>query len=174
MPNKAPQRRRRRKLLKGAVQLALTLGTLANATLISADVSDTVDEKAFILSTECVYTLRDGTAGEGPIIFGWAHADYTDAEIEAWIENQGSWSEGNLVSQEISKRKIRMVGQFDNVSGTSGGDEKFREGQMVKTSLKFVLETGVALSLWAYNLSGGALTTGSVLLATGHAWIAPS
>ncbi len=162
-----PKKSGRGRILKPKIDETLALSTLAAATLISSDLSDNVDEESFLLSTECVYAIRGATAGEGPIIIGWAHNDYTDAEIEAWVELSQGWTRGDLVAMEIQKRKIRQVGIFAN----QGTDEILNDGKPLKTPMKFTLVSAKGLALWAYNASGAQLATGQVVTANGHAWL---
>ncbi len=77
-----------RRYLRGAILFELSLGTLAGDTLLSGAVPDSVTEKAWLSSVKCAWALRNYTvaAGDGPIHVGVAHNDYTDAEIEAWVE----------------------------------------------------------------------------------------
>ncbi len=156
-------------MLKARVENAITLGTLLNATTIGDNIPDAVDERAFLLSTQMTITLRGLTPGEGPILVGLAHSDYTDPEIEQWIENVGGWSEGDLVQQEVSKRKIRQIGMFDGVAA----EEVLNEGLSIKTTCKWILTQGQTLKVWAHNRSGATLTTGAVVLFDGHAWVVP-
>lgn len=165
----AKKRRRRIRLLKGSVNKGLALSTLAADTAIGGNFADTVEERCLALSTELTWMLA--SPQEGPIVVGLAHSDYTDAEIEEYLENAGSWSEGDLVQQEITKRKIRMVGTFN---GGAGYDIILNDGKPVKTPLKWILTTGDTLKVWAYNRSGGALTTGSQVKVTGHVWLKPT
>ncbi len=166
---KHTKRRRRVRLLKGNVEEALVLGTLAAATLIGANYDETVNERSIVLSHESTWSCQELTADEGPVVVGIAHSDYTDAEIEETIENTGSWNEGNLVDQEIAKRKIRTVGVFQG----KGEDEALNDGLPVKTSLKWVLLQGQTLKMWAYNRTSATLTTGAIVIIQGHCWIKP-
>ncbi len=161
--------RKRTKLIKGRVNEALAMGTLATNSLVKGDFDETVDEEAFALSIEATWSLTGLTAGEGPIVFGVSHSDYTAAEIEAVIENTGSWSRGDLVAQEIARRKIRVIGEFDGLST----EERINDGVPIKTKLMWNLVTGATLTQWAYNKSGGTLATGGVILAEGHVWLRP-
>ncbi len=157
------------RIMKANIDEEFSLSTLAAATLLSSDLSDNVDEESFLLSTECVYALRGGTVGQGPIVIGWAHNDYTDPEIEAYVENTQGWTRGDLIAMEIAKRKVRIVGIF---SGNTA-DEVLNDGRPLKTRMRFNLISAKGLSLWAYNDSGGALAGGATLSANGHAWLKP-
>ncbi len=162
--------RKRSRLLKGVVNESLALSTLANNALISSNFSDTVQERTFAISAEITWLLRDATSLEAGIVCGLAHSDYTSAEIEAYIEATGTWDEGDLVQQEIMRRKIRTVGMYEGVAS----DMPLNNGQPIKTKLGFILNQGDTLKHWAYNRSGGTLTTGSIQLVNGHVWLRPT
>ncbi len=163
-------RRRRTKILKGIVDENMSLGTLANTTLIAAAFDESVNERSFLISMEATWHMQDISTSGGPVTVGVAHADYSAAEIEQWIENTGSWNEGNLVQQEISMRKIRQVGVF----AMNDSDESLNDGLLIKTPLRWIVNQGQGLSLWAYNDSGAALTTGNVVTVDGWCWIRPT
>ncbi len=146
---------------------SVTLATLADADVVSNAMADTVVSDEFLISTECVYSIRGATPGEGPIIFGWAHSDYAAAEIEEALEAQGAWDTGDLVLVEQARRKVRIIGQFP----VTVAAEAFREGQPIRTSMKFMLTEGDSLALWAWNQSGATLTTGAVIEAQGKAFL---
>ncbi len=162
--------RRRSKILKGNVDEAMALLTLANNSLVADAFDESVNERTFIISIDATYALRTLTPGEGPIVFGVAHSDYTAAEIEEVIENAGSWNEGDLVSQETARRKVRIIGQFEGQLA----NEDFNDGVKLKTTLKWILLQGQTIDLWAYNRSGAALTTGAFLICSGHVWLRPT
>ncbi len=173
MPRKTPKRKYRR-YLRGKVQQSLDLGTLAAKTLVSVDMEGTVQERTFVSSVVATYSLGDlaVASGDGPITVGIAQSDYTDSEIEAFIENAGSWTEGNLVSQEIAKRKIKIVGTFEQL-----GSNQFavlNDGRMIRTKCNWILNIGQTLSIWAYNQGDSALATNDPdLTVTGHANLWP-
>ncbi len=169
MMAKGKPRRRGRKWLRGVVLEGLALLTLGNSTLLGGNVTDTVSEKSWLASLYAVWSIRGVTVGEGPIRVGVAHSDYSDAEVEEWIENAGSWDEGDLVQQEVAKRKIRLVGAFQCL----GADEVLNDGRTIRTKLGWIADTGQSLKIWAYNASGGSLTTGSVVGVAGEVTIQP-
>ncbi len=177
IPLGAAKRRRsmrRRRYLKANVDENLLLGTLNTKVLISDTWDGTVTERALISSIVCTWSLDGIVAGQGPIVFGVAHSDYSDAEIEAVIEASGSWDEGDLVSQEILRRKVRMIGQFVSELDTGTDDIQFNDGKPVKTKLNWILTTGDTLKMWAYNVSSANLSTADpAMRATGHANLWP-
>jgi len=167
------KRRKYRPYLKGQVELDIALGTLAADTLILEPAGDTVDEETWISSVKAIYGLQDFTAttGDGPIIVGIAHSDYSAAEIEEWIENTGSWSKYDLVNQEIARRKIRRVGSFEQLAAPENM-EMMNEGRPLTTKAGWMLGSGQTVEFWCYN-AGLALTTGSAVQVRGHANLWP-
>ncbi len=147
----------------------LALGTLADDVVVGAVLTDTLAESAFLISVKLVWTLSNLTPGEGPIEVGVAHSDYSDAEIEAWIENTGSWDPStDKVAQEIARRKIRLVGSFAGITA----EEVLNDGKPIKTTCKWQLTTGQSLKWWAYSRAGVTnLTTGSSLKIDGPAYL---
>ncbi len=170
MPRKSGKGKRYSFIIKGRVNEALALSTLAVNTLVGADFDEQPDEEAFAISVEAVYSIQGMATNDGPIVFGLAHSDYTDAEIEEVIENVGSWDRGNLIAQERAKRKIRTIGTFNQRAVAS--DSKFNDGMPIKTTIKWNLITGATLKLWAFN-KGVQMTTGAVITAEGHIWLRP-
>lgn len=169
LANKRPQRRRA--LIVGSINFTLALSTLADQTLISGTVGANPGTETFLLSTKCTWSLDNGVKGEGPIIVGVAHEDYTDAEIEAWIENTGSWTPFNLVQREIAKRKIRMVGSFANDGGTTLSTERLNDGLPIKTICRWSNGDTQSLKIWAFNKAGGSLTGAARVIVVGSAFL---
>ncbi len=164
-----------RKYLRGNVDEELTIAALGSRALTAVAFDETVDERTFVSSLVASYSMDEFTLGAniGPIMVGIAHGDYTAAEIEAFIENTGSWSEGDLVSQEVAKRKIKIVGIFDDDS-VSLGAVTLNEGKPIKTKLNWVLTQGQTIDLWAYNLGAAAVaTTTPSVHCEGHANLWP-
>ncbi len=145
--------------IRGNIAENLALGTLGANVLISG-VTDTVNERTLISSVVATYSLAGLTPGEniGPVLVGLAHSDYTDAEIEAWVENQTGWDEGDLASREIANRKIRRIGLFDEPA-TANLSVALNEGRTIKTKLNWIVNQGQGLSLWAYNTGTAAIAT---------------
>ncbi len=154
-------RRAMGKYIRGNVDELLTTATLASRTLVTVAFDETVNERTFVSSIVARYSMDNFTpgAGLGPAMIGVAHGDYTNAEIEAWVENTGSWNEGDLVSQEIGKRRVRMIGIFGDGSGGATDKEVLNDGKAIKTKLGWTLLQGQTLSLWVYNLGSGAFVT---------------
>lgn len=169
-------RRKFRRYLRGAVNADLSGGTLAAKSLSSADFPDVVTETTWVSSVIARWTMDNWTSGdgEGPLLIGLAHSDYTNDEIEEFIENTTSWEVGNLVGQEQAKRKIRMIGTFDNRPATGPDDAiVLNDGKPIRTKCGWMLNTGQTVNLWAYNTGSQTLTTAPRIRGYGHANLWP-
>ncbi len=154
--------------IRGNVNEVLPLGTLGPLTLIAVNFDESPQATALISSLVATWALDSLTIGQGPIEFGVAHSDYTDAEIEQVLETTGSWNTGDKISQEIGRRLVRKIGVM--VSDGNSLDVKFNQGRPVKTKLNWRLHKDDTLQLWAYNVTGSALTTTNPQLhCDGHA-----
>ncbi len=169
--------KRMARYIRGQVDEELQLGTLAARTLVAQVFDEVVEERTLISSVVATYTLDQFTsgAGSGPIMVGLAHSDYSAAEIEEVIENTGSWTEGDKVSQEVAKRLVRIVGVFGSEGGAGATlKHTLRDGEKIKTKLNWILTTGQTLDLWAYNLGNAPLaTTDPQVHVEGHANLWP-
>ncbi len=146
--------------IKGAVDEEMALGTLGSKDLIATGFDQTVEERTLVSSLVATWSVKNVTPAPnaGPILVGIAHSDYSAAEIEAWLESIGSWSEGDLVSQELNSRKIRKIGIFEN-SGSVNDASVLNDGRAIKTKLNWILTTGQNLQAWAYNLGTASFAT---------------
>ncbi len=174
MARKPHQRRRRKKLFVPTINATLALGALADQDLISATLGQNPGIETFLMSMKATWNLDNATPGEGPILVGVAHEDYTDAEIEEYLENTQSWSPQDLVGQEIANRKIRIVGSFGNTArgGTATtSTERLQDGKPIKTICRWVNSDSQSLKIWAFNKAGGPLTTGGRVVVVGNAFM---
>ncbi len=173
--HKGSGRGRFRRYLKGSVDHTLALSTLAAKTLISSNLASSVNERTFCSSLRATWSLNSMTRGsdDGPILVGVAHSDYTSIEIEEWIEQSNSWNEGNLIGQEIAKRKIRRVGLFETPDDALEAIV-LNDGKPITTKLGWILLQAQTLKVWAYNTGISALaTTDPDVQVNGHANLWP-
>ncbi len=161
--------------IRGNVDEELQLATLATKDVVGAVFDETVNERTLVSSIIATYSLANWTAiaNAGPVVFGVAHGDYTDAEIEEYLEITGQWNEGDMRAREISSRKIRRVGSLGGAA-TAAETDVLNDGKPVKTKLNWILNQGQTLRFWAYN-SGLAniATTDPTLVANGHVNLFP-
>ncbi len=149
------RRRKFRRYIKGILDELMVPATLAARTLAATNTDETVNERTFVSSIVARWSIDNMTplANAGPLMVGIAHGDYTAAEIEQFIENTGSWDEGDLVNQEVAKRKIKIVGVFADQEGTTSlSIMVLNNGKPIKTKCKWVLNQGTGLKTWVYNL----------------------
>lgn len=150
---------------QGNVEEQLPLSTLAANDLIAVNFDESTNHSALLTSLKATFSISGFTAGEGPIIVGIAMGDYTDAEIEAFVElTAGSWGVVDLVQREIANRLIRRIGAFDS---QKTGDV-LNLGRPIKTRLNWRIPEGETLKLWAYNQNAAPLTTGAIVRCDGH------
>ncbi len=148
-------------------EVALTLGTLANNATLTADLlASDFDDDIYMISVDCAFGLEGQTAGEGPIHVGIAHSDYTDAEIQEYLDVDPT-ERHDKIAQERVKRgaQIRKFGRFG--IGTEGGPNTvLANGTLQRKPLKFVVNEGKTLSVYATNRGVGN-TTGREVKASG-------
>ncbi len=174
--NHGRQRRRMGRYIRGAIEHTQVISVaFTTKDVQSAIFGETVNERTLISSIDATYTLTAVTPviGQGPIVCGVAHSDYSTAEIEEWLENTAGWNEGDMIGQEIQKRKIRQIGAFDVADDAVDGFS-LNDGKAIKTKLNWMLLQGQTLRSWAYN--GGLVsfvTTTPTLTIIGHANLFP-
>ncbi len=162
-------RRNMRNYLKGNVNESLSLGTLAQGALVSDLWDESVNEKSICTSIKCTWSLDNLTGSQGPIEFGVAHSDYSDAEILEVISNTGSWDSGDKISQERAKRLVRKIGVFVSEENAGTIDVRFNDGRSVRTKLNWKLATGDTLRMWALNKGSQLSSTVPVVICEGQA-----
>ncbi len=168
MAKRKGKARRRFNLRMVRTSAQLALGTLGNVTVINGAVFGNADGAYRIMSTNVLWTMKNLTAGEGPIHVGYAHGDYTVTEIKEAIESASSISIGNMVEQERGQRRVRLVGSFSG----EVGEEALNEGRKIRTKLNWLIPIGTNFNMFAYNDSGvNPLTTGAIVDHTGQCWV---
>ncbi len=137
---------------------------------MSLDSTGTLTAREYLIGLRLAYAFDAFTSGEGPIQFGVAHPDYGSSEIEEALEASGSWSIGDQIALEQSRRKVRTVGVFK-----PGDGEGINDGKPIWTKCGWYLESGeVGYKLWMRNLDlVNPLTTGGLLKADGNAVLRP-
>ncbi len=146
---------------------ATALLTLGSVTVLVSNLLPASDNEYRVLSVSNLWSLRDLASGEGPVIVGYAHGDYSVTEIKQCIEAEGSMVRGDKIEAERSNRLVRRVGIFTGL----GSDTTLNDGRPIRTRLNWVIPVGKLLVAWAYNQSGASLTTGSELVSNGKATI---
>ncbi len=147
------------------------LGALADDGVISSALNGVLTHDFYAISADLTAAVTGLTAGEGdPSRVGFAHGDYSDAEIAAKL-NLALLGPGNKIAQEISRRQIRTAANFhgDALNTQTSMNLIGRDGsRLIRTALKFMIQSGQELQIWFQNQHGGTLTTGASLRFSGQ------
>ncbi len=149
-------------------QASLPLSTLAsNTVLLTSLFGGQLNDRAVrLVSIDGYWAIRGATAGEGPIMVGVSHSDYSVAEIKECLVSN-ALDTGDMIAVEQSRRLVREAGQFGNL----GTNEVLNDGRPKRTKVGITTPVGFDYSVWAWNKSGAVLTTGQVLEVSGKAYI---
>ncbi len=157
---------RRYNLRKVRITPELALATLASDTAVTVTTTGTSDSQYRCISILATWALRGLTAGDGPVTVGYAHGDYTVAEIKECLESTNAISQGDKIAGEKTNRLVRIVGTF----GTAGPGI-LNDGRPIKTRLNWAIMVGEQVNMFAFNEDTAALTTGSVLHCQGSMFV---
>ncbi len=149
------------------VSTALPLLTTASKVALSVGLTAAADQHYRAISANGSWNVQDLTAGDGPVVVGFSHSDYTDGEIEEAIEALTAISQGDLVAQERANRLVRVVGIVTD------DDPTLNDGNPVKTRLNWAIPIGKFVDLFIYN-DGVNFTTGATVSFNGDLWVKDS
>ncbi len=132
------------------------LGALASNTaiIVNTNVDASRDQGVRIKQLKAAYGLQGHTAGDGPILFGWA-TELTAVEIAEALTADPQGIDDTDASDK-GNRKVMVVGRFSLLEAHSPDDQFYRE---VHYPWKEVPE-GSTLKFFVFN-AGSTLTTGS-------------
>ncbi len=143
---------------------AVAMLTTASQVAVSGTLFNASDESYRLINVVCSYSTIGVTVGEGPIVFGIAHGDYSDTEITEAIVATSGMSRGDMIARERSRRLVRIIGSFSG----KAAQEEFNDGRQVHTKLNWLLPTAKTVKLFAFNDSGNVWTTGGSIQAAGR------
>ena len=142
----------------------MALQTLTNDTTLSTALfASDFGEDIYIISLDANYSIHTLTAGQVPIVVGWAHGDLTNAEISEAVTAEQT-DPDDIIAREKARRPVRTVGVFAE-GGTA--DMSLNDGVQLRTKIKFSVGDGHGLNFWVFNRSDNTLTTGAVVSAFG-------
>ncbi len=160
MPKRNSRRYRSRSKNFVAIPFAtrLALGTLADGTVLKGDVLGAdLGEDLYVVSIDANISLREHTAGEGPILVGYAHDDLSIAEINEALEAEVT-DPDDIIAKERARRPVRRTGMFSGIDT----EEVLNHGAALRTKCRWSEGNGAhRIALWARNQSGASLTTGA-------------
>ncbi len=165
---KHPKARRRYNLRRVRVTPELALLTLASDTALVVSMTGAATSTYRCMSLKGTWAINNLVTTEGPITVGFAHSDYTVAEIKECLEAFAAIDQGNKISNERSNRLVRIVGVLN------GTMPRLNEGRPIKTRLNWLITIGDEVKPFAYNESTAALTTGALLHFAGDMYVKDS
>ncbi len=165
---KSPKTRRRFSLRRVRVTPSVALGALVSGIVVKGGISGAAPNTYRAISSDQVWSLEGLTSGEGPVVVGYAHSDYTVTEIKEAIDAAASIDPGLKIERERAGRLVRIVGII-----TSDVD-RLNDGKPLKTRLNWLITPGDEVNIFAMNESGATLSTGAVLHITGNLWVKDS
>ncbi len=166
--NKLPQTTRKRRAKRGSGKNfavipqdpTITLGTLADDTVILGS-QLTLQQDISYKSCDVEISVRNQTPGEGPVLVGLAAPQLTIVEIEEAVDAVPV-SQQDYPAIEHARRPVRVIGSFPSITA----DELLSQGQYrrrIRLPMT-CLNDGFLPTFFAYNRSGGPLTTGGIIL----------
>ncbi len=163
------KRKRSYNLRKVRLTVAVGLGAVASLDVTSAGLTASPVNPMRVISADCSFSLLDATDIDDGQTFGFAHSDYTNAEIEECLEATNSINPGDKIQQERANRLVRFVGTMEKGAGGLSGS--FNDGKRFKVRLNWPMQIGKLLVLWVRNSSGTVWTTGATLAVDGNLWV---
>ncbi len=165
------RKRRRFNLRRVRVNILVAAGALATLDVVGATITQSAGNAYRLMSVDFAYSMVDiGATQDDGQVFGLAHSDYTDAEIEECLEATTAIDPGDKIAQERANRLVREIGQMQGAPGTGAG-KSFNNGMPLKTKLNWHMATGDTLRLWIRNSSGTVWTTGASVSVSGNVWL---
>lgn len=143
----------------GNIAEDITVGNLV-AGAMAETATAAATETCYALSADLLISVSGMTPGDGPLDIGLFHGDYSTAEVAECLDAvTDAFQEGDLVTKEKAKRRVRRIGQL------SGGlaDEVLNDGKPIRVRIKFAVDAGQDLGFYARNADSAQRTTGAVV-----------
>ncbi len=146
----------------------LALSTLADNAVLTVDLTGSLGEDLWCVSMDVSAAIRGLTAGQGdPMTLIVAHSDYADSEILEAVDVT-LVDPDDKIEQERARRLVRKVGVFQQEGQMDDTFTALRmlgrdRGPVVRQKLGWSVGDGFALSIGAWNRSGGSLTSGAIM-----------
>ncbi len=159
------------RLRRVRVSPSLALATLAANTALTAGMSAAAQSTYRCISITATWSeVAQIAQTGGPFTVGYAHSDYSVAEIKEAIESASAIDQGDKIAQERANRLVRIVGVLD---AGNEGVSTLNDGRPIKTRLNWLIAIGDIVNMFAYN-DGTVAVTGAVVKVTGDMWVKDS
>ncbi len=113
--------------------------------------------------------LSQSSSGQGGCLFGFAHSDYTAAEIEEYLEATASIDRGDKIQNERANRLIRQIGVINPVTDGGSEDAAYNGGKPFRVNLNWAIPIDFQVNFWGYNISEADWTASPILQFIGEA-----
>ncbi len=149
------------------VTSTVTVGNVLAQIAVTGALLGTADGAYRLISCKNTWSMTNNTAGDGSLVVGYAHGDYTVTEIKEFIESASSINIGNKIANEQSNRLIRIVGTFPGLLT----EEVLNDGKPIHTKLNWAIPIGTGVNAFVYNDDGAQRSTGAGVRQNGTVWV---
>ncbi len=141
----------------------ITLGTLGAASAIKQTTPPAMTEDFRMIKAEIAATMTGHTVGESPIHLYLVNDNLSVAEIAEAIDAEGPLSNSDRIPEERASRAVFLLGTYS--SGEAVAPLEGADGQkgVIEKTIRWTFSSSDGWALVAFNDSGAALTTGSVI-----------
>ncbi len=141
----------------------ITLGTLANNVAVKEDAPLAITEDFRIIKVELTGTLVNNTGNENPISIYLVNDELSVTEIKEAIEANGPLGRSDRGAQEAAERAVFLLGTFSGNGQTIHLHGHDGQETVITKTVRWTFSNAQGWSIVAFNHSGAALTTGSVV-----------
>lgn len=124
--------------------------------LVKLATAPTLSQDVLVTSAEYYFTLRSGTAGEGPFEFGIADSSLSVDEIAEFLDATPAHA-GDVPAIEHAQRRVKVLGQISGVAA----DEVWNDGKKGKCKLNWLVSESQSFPNWWVRNRSGATIGGS-------------
>ncbi len=151
----------------------MPIGALGGALAEAQSIYAALESKFHLVTCESTWSINNYSNDplDGPVLVGYAHSDYTDAEIAEALDTV-VLSPGNKIEQEKNRRLVRVVGTMAALGSatTVVGNMELNDGKPIKTKLNWTINEGDSVNMFAFNQGSATILTGAVLNVGGTQW----
>ena len=149
-----------------------SIGALAAADATSVAVMNSTTEPLRFMSVNASFVWSGKAEIDDALTFGFAHSDYSSAEVEECLEAGAAINTGDKIAEEQSNRLVRTIGTIAGVSAAAAGSgAAFNNGNPVKVRLNWLMGIGDTLNIFIRNSSGVVYSAGGALTVNGDLWV---
>lgn len=146
----------------------------SDETVVGLNLMTVLENESYVIGAKLAVVLRDHTVGEGPMIYGFAHSDWTDSDIlvnlTADAVNRDDMAEqAKLIG--LKNGTIRKAGMIVGLETDELVDNGYSKGGFTKHKLGMRVGEGYTVRIWWQNIGGATQTTGNVFDVVGEIYL---